>query len=328
MPIVIDFSPVNALGSLAMQTGEAQGRAQGNRDFIARQTAVDQQAFDANQRNREIATQVQQAPITETRQANQREFEQQQNFARATQANREQQKNAIDLENLRAVRAQETQDFQLFRQEQGIAQREADRFATDKARKQEQDKRLRESLIRTGKSESEVQRIMDEVTIAQATRTGQFGPANTQTPTVPAQPKRPSGSLESFGFQSAADGTLPDFTDQLLSTLSFSNDFIPVSQIKSKLKSGAFDFWSSPSTPIEEVQKALNDPNIPAWARAEAGRAIAARPDVLFGINQSPAPTPPATQPQSQPPSPPNGSPLSGKSVGELLTIARRGLRG
>jgi len=285
MPIVVDWNPVQALGSLAVSAGAAQGQTAGNRDFISRQFAVDQQTADINQRNREIGMQSREEPARFAREQQAAADSDARRFQSAADLGGLKQQGDVQMEGVRSQRAMETQDFQLRRQEEGIQQRQEADYQYDNQRQQDQENRLRESLSRTGRSPEEVESVIDQVRIDQGMQTGNFARGG-QRGSVEA--KRPPGTIRSFGFDAARSGALDQITPRMIRELKISGSGIkPESMVIGEVLGGAYDYWASESTPIEEVQWAASNPQYPDFVRQEAARVLTTRGDVKFGANQA-----------------------------------------
>ncbi|MGD9631414.1 MAG: hypothetical protein AB7V18_19415 [Pyrinomonadaceae bacterium] len=298
-----------------MQAGSATGTAQGNRDFIARQTAVDAQTADINQRNRELTfTASEREKEFGREQAGQQQLEAQKyGYAQSLQN----QKQYGDLQEASIKAQQNAQDnqFDLLKQREGIAQREEVDFAYDQERAQAEDNRLAQSLARAGKSPQEIQAYIDQIRIDRAGRTGAFATGGNASIVA----KRPGGSIRGFGFDAARSGTLDLLDDRTIQDMQISGSGIkPVPQVIAEIRGGAYDYWASESTPLEEVQWAVNNPAYPDFIRAEAARAMTSRGDVKYGANQ-------ARPQQNAPAQGGGGGGLSNMSNDELMQLIQRG---
>lgn len=288
MPFVIDWTPVEALGSLAMQAGKAQGTTAGRSQFIARQHDIDLQTADINQRNRELAYQQTWAPINQKRQAA---------IDRQYQADQFQQQLAI--ENVRAAhdfdrqaysidaqaqRAEQSQQAAEERQFEGYQKRYEAEYDYDRRQAQDEESSMVEAMRAAGRPLEEIETAVIQSRQRRASGGGR-ATAGSVTGTE-AGMKRPTGELRSLGFDLARTGNLQAWADPVVRRTASRNN-ATFEQAIGELSGGAFEYFVNEAVPLEQVQQVASDPSAPTWARSQALRAIAVRGDVRFGANQA-----------------------------------------
>lgn len=288
MPIVVDWAPVQASGSLALQTGSAVGQQRGQLTHLRRQDEASAQAADINQRNRELSFNQAWAPINERRQAglqfgNQSALMNQEYALRGQQ---EEVRQAGDLQEAK-VRADALAQAPYARQQ-------AD-YQYDQRREADAQQKTALALRDLGLDDEEIAQELDRYHVigarrraggAAAVKGGGFAGGVTES-------KRPTGELRSLGFDAARNGSIVGFTPEVMADLRFQSGGMqmPMIQVATELEAGAYESYLSESTPLERVQAVASNPKMPDWARSAAQRAMVTRGDVRFGSNQRRTPS-------------------------------------
>lgn len=287
MPFIVDYTPLGALGSLAMTAGAAQGTTAGNRDFIARQSAVDAQTADINQRNRELDYAAGQRTKDFNREASFQRERDQMGFEKELALRDIANQGALDRAQLSAQagydRQQAAAEAALLRQREGIAQRGETREGYYDFRRSADEDALRNALLQQGATPEDAEQQVIEFRRQKILREGNFGPqSDAQTGF-----RTPTKAAMAQGFNAALTGQYAGSSPDDISYMAVMNKTSDEDQVN-QMTAGALQYFMNPQVSLAEVNQVLSDPGAPPWLKAAAQRAIVRRPDVTYGQNIRP----------------------------------------